>query len=315
MSCHPNTHVNRDHLFNATWASRGRPAPIMPALLRHLLLQSPTSFANTPPSRRQPLTLYLNYTEWCRNNLGSSIARSERWWARGEEKEHDNDVSSRSSLSQSPRHRPRRSRSITMHWSIGTRDCRAERNENGKTEERIGGWKVWWGKCVGSCEMLWKYLTVTVFSNKNILVDHAGDGKHCKTSVVELLVLVWNPAFIAVIHPVCGSEEIPGNVSWSLLNLLGEPLNSTTSKNKLNPSNNGKLVVGQSTVESGVDTSNIEVPAKGGGPLLRPNPLERPRGSKNPTWGVIPTTVSSAHAAIPVETGGVLAGAKAALFH
>ena len=53
LSCHPNTHVNRDHLFNATWASRGRPAPIMPALLRHLLLQSPTSFANTPPSLSQ----------------------------------------------------------------------------------------------------------------------------------------------------------------------------------------------------------------------------------------------------------------------
>mmetsp|Transcript_4500 Transcript_4500/g.7387 ORF Transcript_4500/g.7387 Transcript_4500/m.7387 type:complete len:204 (-) Transcript_4500:62-673(-) len=109
---------------------------------------------------------------------------------------------------------------------------------------------------------------VTVLSSEDILVDHSSDGKHGKTSVAELLVLVLHPTFITVVNPVGSSKKITGFVSWSLFNLLGQPLNSTTSKNELNPSNSGKLnhslkrIVGKSTVKRGVDSTGVEVPSE-----------------------------------------------------
>ena len=65
---------------------------------------------------------------------------------------------------------------------------------------------------------------VTIVTNKDILVDHTSDGKHGKTAVVELLVLVHDPALITVVNPVGGSEKITRVVSWSGLDLLTEPL-------------------------------------------------------------------------------------------
>jgi len=112
---------------------------------------------------------------------------------------------------------------------------------------------------------------ITIVPNKDILVDNTSNGKHDKTSIAELLVLVIHPSSITVVHPVGSAEEISRFISRSLLNLLSKPFNSTTSKNKLKPSHGGKLdhslkrIVGEGTVEGGVDASGIEVPSEAGG--------------------------------------------------
>jgi hypothetical protein len=67
---------------------------------------------------------------------------------------------------------------------------------------------------------------ISIVSDKDILVNHTSDSKHGKTSVVEFLVLVHNPAFITVIDPIGGSEEVTRVVSWSGLDLFGKPFNS-----------------------------------------------------------------------------------------
>jgi len=108
---------------------------------------------------------------------------------------------------------------------------------------------------------------ISVFTSGNILVDNSHDGNHRQASVVELLVLVVNPAIIAVINPVSRTKKIPRDVSGSLLDLLSKPFDSTATEDKLNPSNNRKLssglkgIVGEGTVESRVHTSGVEVPS------------------------------------------------------
>merc|ERR1719215_46345 len=82
---------------------------------------------------------------------------------------------------------------------------------------------------------------VTVVSIKQILNYDSHDGNHGKTSIVDLLVLVIDPALIAVIHPVRCAEQISRHVTGTLLNVLCEPFNGTTSKNELQPSYRRKL--------------------------------------------------------------------------
>lgn len=65
---------------------------------------------------------------------------------------------------------------------------------------------------------------VTIVTDKDVLVNHTGDRKHGKTSVVKLLVLVHYPALIAVIDPIGRTEKITRVVSRSGLDLLTEPL-------------------------------------------------------------------------------------------
>mmetsp|Transcript_11870 Transcript_11870/g.25516 ORF Transcript_11870/g.25516 Transcript_11870/m.25516 type:complete len:225 (+) Transcript_11870:231-905(+) len=111
---------------------------------------------------------------------------------------------------------------------------------------------------------------ITIFASEDILVNHTSNGKHSKTSIVHLLVLVRNPSLITVVNPVGGSKKITRLISRSLLNLLSEPLNSTTSEHELNPTNSGELnhglkrIVGKSTVEGGVDSTGVEVPSEAG---------------------------------------------------
>mmetsp|Transcript_2327 Transcript_2327/g.5018 ORF Transcript_2327/g.5018 Transcript_2327/m.5018 type:complete len:206 (+) Transcript_2327:209-826(+) len=111
---------------------------------------------------------------------------------------------------------------------------------------------------------------IAVIPNEDILVHDTGEGEHGETPVVDLLVLVGNPAFIAVVNPVRSSKKISGNISGPFLNLLSQPLNGTTSEDELEPSDSGKLnhrlkgIVGQGAVECGVDASCVEVPSEAG---------------------------------------------------
>ena len=43
---------------------------------------------------------------------------------------------------------------------------------------------------------------VTIVVELDVLSDYAHDGKHCQPSVVDFLVLVVNPALVAVVNPV-----------------------------------------------------------------------------------------------------------------
>lgn len=112
---------------------------------------------------------------------------------------------------------------------------------------------------------------ITIVTDEDILVDNTSNGKHGKTSIAKLLVLVIDPSGITVVHPVSSAEKIARFISRSFLNLLSKPFNSTTSKNELKPSHGGELhhglkrIVGKGTVKGGVDTSGIEVPSEAGG--------------------------------------------------
>jgi len=112
---------------------------------------------------------------------------------------------------------------------------------------------------------------ITVVSIEKVLDDDSHYGDHSKTSVVDLLVLVVNPALIAIINPVRGSEDVSWDVSRALLDILCDPLNSPASKDELKPSDQRKLigglkrVTGKARVESGVHTRSGDVPSKAGG--------------------------------------------------
>lgn len=82
--------------------------------------------------------------------------------------------------------------------------------------------------------------------------------------------MVGNPAFITVIDPVRCSKKVTWLVSWTILDLLGNPLNGTASEDKLDPSNGREFlhglerVTGELTVEGRVDTSSSDVPSQAG---------------------------------------------------
>ena len=104
----------------------------------------------------------------------------------------------------------------------------------------------------------------------NVLSDHAHDGKHSKTAVVDLLVLVINPSIVAVVDPVGGTKDVAGLVSGSGLDLLSEPLDGAAAKDELEPADGGELsgslegVRGELAVEGGVDAGGGDVPSEAG---------------------------------------------------
>mmetsp|Transcript_14711 Transcript_14711/g.40680 ORF Transcript_14711/g.40680 Transcript_14711/m.40680 type:complete len:226 (-) Transcript_14711:42-719(-) len=112
---------------------------------------------------------------------------------------------------------------------------------------------------------------VTVVAEVESLDEDSHEGNHGQTSVVDLLVLVVNPALIGVIDPVAGSQQISGLVTFGVLDLLGEPLDGAASEDELHPSDERKLlrglkrVVAEGAVEGWVDAGGIEVPSEAGG--------------------------------------------------
>ena len=121
----------------------------------------------------------------------------------------------------------------------------------------------------GSANLFEDHVTVVA------LVDGLGkdshEGNHRQSSVVDFLVLVVNPSLIRVVNPVGSSQKISRDVSRAVLDLLGEPFNSTTSEDELEPSDSRELlgglerVVGKGRVEGRVDSSGIEVPSEASG--------------------------------------------------
>ena len=111
---------------------------------------------------------------------------------------------------------------------------------------------------------------VSVLASRDVLVNNSHDGNHGQPSVVNLFVLVVDPSLIAVVNPVRGAKEVSRDVSRSLLDLLSEPLNGSTSEDELQPSDSGQLngslerIVAKSRVEGGVDASSVQVPAEAG---------------------------------------------------
>lgn len=111
---------------------------------------------------------------------------------------------------------------------------------------------------------------ISIVSKVKILHKDSHKGNHSKTSIVNLLVLIIHPSLITIVYPVSSSKDIPRLISRTSLNLLSEPLNSSTSKDELEPSNSGKLlgglkrVGGESAVEGGVDSSSGDVPSEAG---------------------------------------------------
>mmetsp|Transcript_5262 Transcript_5262/g.15375 ORF Transcript_5262/g.15375 Transcript_5262/m.15375 type:complete len:214 (-) Transcript_5262:33-674(-) len=103
------------------------------------------------------------------------------------------------------------------------------------------------------------------------LDEDSHEGNHGQSSVVDLLVLVVDPAIIGVIDPVGGSQKVSGLVSWALLDLLGQPLDGAASQHELDPSDGWELlgglqrVVAQFAVEGWVDAGGVEVPSQAGG--------------------------------------------------
>jgi len=112
---------------------------------------------------------------------------------------------------------------------------------------------------------------ITVVSIVKILNKDSHESNHGKTSIVDFPVLVINPSLITIINPVRSSEDITWLVSRACLDLLREPLNSTTSENELKPSNGRKLlgslerVGGECAIECGVYSSSGDVPSETGG--------------------------------------------------
>ena len=112
---------------------------------------------------------------------------------------------------------------------------------------------------------------ITIVMELKVLSDHAHNGEHSKTAVVDLLVLVVNPSLIAVVNPVGGTEDVSGLVSGSGLDLLSEPFDGTAAKDELEPTDGGELsgglqgVGGELAVEGGVDAGGGDVPSEAGG--------------------------------------------------
>mmetsp|Transcript_10293 Transcript_10293/g.28397 ORF Transcript_10293/g.28397 Transcript_10293/m.28397 type:complete len:203 (-) Transcript_10293:52-660(-) len=111
---------------------------------------------------------------------------------------------------------------------------------------------------------------VTIVSSGHRLVVHAHNGQHGQTSIVNLLVLVVHPTFIAVINPVGGSKNIPGNVSRALLDLFGQPFHGSASKEELQPTHKGELLgrfqgIGrQFAIKRRVHTRGGNIPSQAG---------------------------------------------------
>lgn len=112
---------------------------------------------------------------------------------------------------------------------------------------------------------------ISIVSKVKILYKDSHKGNHGKTSIVNLLVLIIHPSLITIVYPIGSSKDITRLISRTSLNLLSEPLNSSASKDKLEPSNGGKLlgslkgVGGEGAVEGGVDSSSSDVPSEAGG--------------------------------------------------
>eukprot|EP00566_Odontella_aurita_P019556 CAMPEP_0113527068 /NCGR_PEP_ID=MMETSP0015_2-20120614/1093_1 /TAXON_ID=2838 /ORGANISM="Odontella" /LENGTH=298 /DNA_ID=CAMNT_0000425467 /DNA_START=134 /DNA_END=1031 /DNA_ORIENTATION=- /assembly_acc=CAM_ASM_000160 len=112
---------------------------------------------------------------------------------------------------------------------------------------------------------------ITVVAKEKVLGEDAHEGKHGKASVLDLPVLVVDPALVRVIDPVGGSEDVSSLVPRAVLDLLGEPLDGAAPKDELEPSDRGELlggldrVVRQGRVEGGVDAAGVEVPSEARG--------------------------------------------------
>jgi hypothetical protein len=104
-----------------------------------------------------------------------------------------------------------------------------------------------------------------------VLSDHAHDGKHSKTAVVDLPVLVVEPSLVAVVNPVGGTKDVSGLVSGPGFDLLSEPLDGAAAKDELEPADGGELsgglkgVGGELAVKGGVDAGGGDVPSEAGG--------------------------------------------------
>lgn len=111
---------------------------------------------------------------------------------------------------------------------------------------------------------------ISIVSKVKILYKDSHKGNHGKTSIVNLLVLIIYPSLITIVYPIGSSKDITWLISRTSLNLLSKPLNSSTSKDKLKPSNDGKLlgslkrIGGEGAVEGGVDSSSGDVPSEAG---------------------------------------------------
>mmetsp|Transcript_8515 Transcript_8515/g.12754 ORF Transcript_8515/g.12754 Transcript_8515/m.12754 type:complete len:212 (+) Transcript_8515:442-1077(+) len=109
---------------------------------------------------------------------------------------------------------------------------------------------------------------VTVVSKEKILGKDSHKGKHGKTTIINLLILVIHPSLITIIHPIRGPQNITRLVSRSLPDTLRQPFNGTTSEHELDPSHSGKFlhglegVRGELGVKGGMYTSGGDVPSE-----------------------------------------------------
>jgi hypothetical protein len=109
---------------------------------------------------------------------------------------------------------------------------------------------------------------VSVVSKQQVLSEESNKGKHCQASIGDLLVLVFDPAFVAIVYPVGSSEHIARYVAWTSLDLLCQPFHSSTSQNELKPADKGQLcsslerVAGKLAVECRVDSGSCNKPSE-----------------------------------------------------